>query len=113
MLCVVKIASSDGAVGYGQTAPFSAEITQIVRHRQIADLALGEDDPDFSLATRIIIKLHKFGLRYLRLYGLRLESGNRGVFIYRSMFHACRFSNAQMPSKAAKPTRSENNSGMR
>jgi len=64
-VCVVKITSSDGAVGYGQTAPFMADITQIVLHRQVAPLAIGMDDDDFTLADVIIRKLHKFTGTYV------------------------------------------------
>jgi len=64
-VCVVKLTSSDGAVGYGQTAPFMADITQIVLHRQVAPLALGKDDDDFTLADAIIRGLHKFTGTYV------------------------------------------------
>ncbi|MDF1515768.1 MAG: mandelate racemase/muconate lactonizing enzyme family protein [Anaerolineae bacterium] len=62
---VVKITASDGAVGYGQTAPFFADIAQIILHRQIAPLVLGEPDDDFNLATKVIVKLHKFTGSYV------------------------------------------------
>ena len=64
-VCVVKITSSDGAVGYGQTAPFFADIAQIILHRQLAPLILGLLDDDFSLATSVIVKLHKFTGSYV------------------------------------------------
>jgi len=64
-VCIVKITSSDGAVGFGQTAPFQADIAQIVLHRQLAQLVLGHPDDDFSLATNVIVKLHKFTGSYV------------------------------------------------
>ncbi len=64
-VCIVKVTSSDGAVGYGQTAPFFADIAQIILHRQLAPLVLGQPDDDFSLATRVIVKLHKFTGSYV------------------------------------------------
>ena len=64
-VCVVKLTSSDGAVGYGQTAPFMADITQIVLHRQVAPLALGYDDDDFTLSDTLLRALHKFTGSYV------------------------------------------------
>jgi len=64
-VCVVKLTSSDGAVGFGQTAPFMADITQIVLHRQVASLALGQPDDDFTISERLIHKLHKFTGTYV------------------------------------------------
>jgi L-alanine-DL-glutamate epimerase-like enolase superfamily enzyme len=64
-ICIVKITASDGAVGFGQTAPFFADITQIILHRQLAPLVLGQPDDDFTLATRVIVKLHKFTGSYV------------------------------------------------
>jgi L-alanine-DL-glutamate epimerase-like enolase superfamily enzyme len=62
---IVKITSSDGAIGYGQTAPFNADIAQIILHRQLASLVLGEPDDDFTLATRVIVNQHKFTGSYV------------------------------------------------
>ncbi len=64
-LCIVKVTASDGAVGYGQTAPFEADITQFVLHRQVAPLALNQPEDDFSLADRLINNLHKFTGTYV------------------------------------------------
>lgn len=64
-VCIVKITSSDGAVGYGQTAPFEADMTQMVLHRQVAPLALNHDDQDFGLADQLINDLHKFTGSYV------------------------------------------------
>lgn len=64
-VCVVKLTASDGAVGFGQTAPFFADIAQIILHRQIAPLVLGQPDDAFNLATEVIIKLHKFTGSYV------------------------------------------------
>jgi L-alanine-DL-glutamate epimerase-like enolase superfamily enzyme len=63
--CVVKLTSSDGAVGYGQTAPFAADITQMVLHKQVAPLALGQEDDDFTLYEKIFSDLHKFTGTYV------------------------------------------------
>ncbi len=49
-VCIVRVTSEDGAVGYGQTAPFEADLTQMILHRQVAPLALDRPDDDFSLA---------------------------------------------------------------
>lgn len=64
-VCVVKLTSSDGAIGYGQVAPFRADITQIILHEQVAPFALGREDDDFTLADSIIVSLHKFAGTYV------------------------------------------------
>jgi L-alanine-DL-glutamate epimerase-like enolase superfamily enzyme len=64
-VCVVKLTSEDDAIGFGQTAPFSADITQLVLHRQVAPIALGMADDDFSLYDTIFRSLHKFTGTYV------------------------------------------------
>lgn len=64
-VCVVRVTTDDGAVGYGQTAPFNADITATVLHRHIARLALGKDADDIDgLAVRAIDRNHKFPWSY-------------------------------------------------
>ena len=38
---IVRLTTDDGLQGYGQTAPFNADITVTVLHRQIGPHALG------------------------------------------------------------------------
>ena len=64
-ICVVKITSEDGAVGFGQCAPFNADITQLILHKQVARHALGADDSDFSLADKVILSEYKFTGSYI------------------------------------------------
>lgn len=64
-VCVVKLTSTDGTVGFGQTAPYESDITQMVLHRQVAPLALGSDDDDFTLYKRILRTLHKHSGTYV------------------------------------------------
>jgi len=63
---VVRVRTDDGAEGWGQTAPFNADITAQVLHRQVAPRALGADpsDPE-SLAERIIEAEYKFPGSYV------------------------------------------------
>ncbi|MDP6040860.1 MAG: mandelate racemase/muconate lactonizing enzyme family protein, partial [Candidatus Latescibacteria bacterium] len=35
-VCIVRVTTNSGEIGYGQTAPFNADITATVLHRQIA-----------------------------------------------------------------------------
>lgn len=35
-VCLVRVRTDDGAEGWGQTAPFNADITATVLHRQVA-----------------------------------------------------------------------------
>jgi len=65
-ICVVKVTAA-GAHGWGQAAPYNADITAQVLHRQVAPHALGEDARDIdALVARIPEREHKFPGAYLR-----------------------------------------------
>lgn len=60
-VCFVKIVSSDGHVGWGQTSTYNADITAQILHRQVAPWVLGQDASDIgALITRVEDKEHKF-----------------------------------------------------
>src|SRR5690348_10881046 len=40
---LVRVTADDGAAGWGQTAPYNADITAQVLHRQVVPYALGAD----------------------------------------------------------------------
>jgi len=66
-LCMVQVRSDSGAEGWGQTAPYNADITSRVLHRQVAPHALGADPLDIdALVNRIPEAEHKFPGSYLR-----------------------------------------------
>ena len=55
-LSMVKVVTDDGAEGIGQIAPFNADISASVSHRQVAPHALGWDALDRDgLSVRCII----------------------------------------------------------
>ena len=60
-VCFVRVTSDSGAVGWGQTSTYNADITALIFHRQVAPWALGasalEIDP---LIERIEEHEHKF-----------------------------------------------------
>lgn len=63
---IVRVRTDDGAEGYGQIAPFNADISATVLHRQIAHHALGADAMDRDeLADRCIDRNHKFPWSYV------------------------------------------------
>jgi len=65
-LCIVKVTTDDGAEGFGQMAPFHADITAMVLHKQIARHALGADATDIAgLAQRCIEAEYKFPWSYV------------------------------------------------
>lgn len=65
-LCLVRVRTDDGAEGIGQAAPFNADITAIVLHRQVARHALGADPFDVEgLADRVIEGEYKFPGSYV------------------------------------------------
>ena len=47
-VCFVKATAEDGAVGWGQTSTYNADITATVFHRQIAPWALGQPCGDIA-----------------------------------------------------------------
>jgi len=68
-LCIVRVTDDDGLQGYGQAAPFNADITATVLHRQIAPHALGADTADAAdinaLVDACIDRNHKFPWSYV------------------------------------------------
>ena len=65
-VCFVRVRTDDGAEGWGQVAPYCADITARVLHRQIAPHALGRDALDIAaLVDRIPEREHKFPGSYL------------------------------------------------
>ena len=63
---MVKVTAETGDVGWGQVAPYQADITSRVLHRQVAPHALGEDALDIAgLVGRIPELEHKFPGSYL------------------------------------------------
>ncbi len=66
-VCMVRVRDDEGGEGWGQTAPYHADITAQVLHRQVAPHALGESGADIpSLMRRITEREHKFPGSYLR-----------------------------------------------
>lgn len=60
-VCFVKLTTAAGAVGWGQTSTYNADITAQVFHRQVAPWALGADAMDIpALIERIEAREHKF-----------------------------------------------------
>lgn len=68
---MVKVTAADGATGWGQTAPYHADITAQIVHRQVAPHALGHDADDIEgLVALLPEREHKFpGSHLLRAIG--------------------------------------------
>jgi L-alanine-DL-glutamate epimerase-like enolase superfamily enzyme len=65
-LCIVRVRTDDGAEGWGQTAPFNADITATVLHRQAARHALGADPLDpADVGRRVLEGEYKFPGSYV------------------------------------------------
>jgi L-alanine-DL-glutamate epimerase-like enolase superfamily enzyme len=57
----VRVTTDTGAIGWGQTSTYNADITASVFHRQVAPWVLGEDAGDIArLVGRVEEKEHKF-----------------------------------------------------
>ena len=63
---MVKVTTDSGDSGWGQMAPYHADISARILHRQVAPHALGEDARDIAaLVARIPQREHKFPGSYL------------------------------------------------
>jgi L-alanine-DL-glutamate epimerase-like enolase superfamily enzyme len=63
---LVRVTTTAGEEGWGQTAPYNADITAAVLHRQVAPHALGRDaDAIETLVAEIPEREHKFPGSYL------------------------------------------------
>lgn len=66
-VCFVRVTAENGQYGWGQVAPYYADITAQVLHRQVAPYALGMDIQDIdSIVDLVVEKQHKFPGAYLR-----------------------------------------------
>lgn len=66
-VCFTRVTAEDGAQGWGQVAPYYADITAQVLHRQVAPYALGRDANDIDATLNLIRdREHKFPGSYLR-----------------------------------------------
>jgi L-alanine-DL-glutamate epimerase-like enolase superfamily enzyme len=66
-VCLVRVTTDSDALGWGQVAPYNADITAQVLHRQVAPHALGQNAFDIdSLVDAVCEKEHKFPGSYLR-----------------------------------------------
>jgi len=66
-VCFVKVTTETGDIGWGQVAPYFADITAQVLHRQVAPWVLGEDAFDIDhLVDTVTEREHKFPGSYLR-----------------------------------------------
>jgi L-alanine-DL-glutamate epimerase-like enolase superfamily enzyme len=60
-VALVRVTADDGATGWGQTAPYNADITALILHRQVAPHALGADADDVEgVIAKIPEREHKF-----------------------------------------------------
>jgi L-alanine-DL-glutamate epimerase-like enolase superfamily enzyme len=63
---LVRVTTDDGAQGWGQFAPYNADITATVFHRQVAPRALGQDPSDVeALVERIVEAEYKYPGSYV------------------------------------------------
>jgi L-alanine-DL-glutamate epimerase-like enolase superfamily enzyme len=60
-VCFVKVTTDTGAVGWGQTSTYNADITATIFHRQVAPWALGADALDIAALVDLVERReHKF-----------------------------------------------------
>ncbi len=66
-VCFVKVTTDTGDIGWGQVAPYYADITAQIVHRQVAPYALGQSALDIDYLVDLIPeKEHKFPGSYLK-----------------------------------------------
>jgi L-alanine-DL-glutamate epimerase-like enolase superfamily enzyme len=64
---LVRVGTDDGALGWGQIAPYHADISATVLHHQVAPHVLGKDVEDFrALEERVVEAEFKFPGSYLQ-----------------------------------------------
>ncbi len=60
-VAMVRVTAADGATGWGQAAPYHADITAQILHRQVAPHALGHDSDDIEGLVQLLPEReHKF-----------------------------------------------------
>lgn len=60
-VCFVRVTTTDGCVGWGQTSTYNADITAQVLHRQVAPWVLGQDPSDIGRLVEVVQEReHKF-----------------------------------------------------
>jgi L-alanine-DL-glutamate epimerase-like enolase superfamily enzyme len=60
-VAMVRVTTEDGAIGWGQTSTYHADITARIFHRQVAPWVLGRDAEDIAGAVQIVEEReHKF-----------------------------------------------------
>lgn len=65
-ISIVRVRTDQGLAGYGQTAPYNADISAMVLHRQVAPYALGADADDIEgLVEACVVGEHKFPGSYV------------------------------------------------
>jgi L-alanine-DL-glutamate epimerase-like enolase superfamily enzyme len=65
-VALVRVRTDDGEIGWGQLAPYNADISATVLHRQVAPHAMGQDATDIEgLVARLPESEHKFPGSYL------------------------------------------------
>ena len=84
-VCFVRVTANTGAIGWGQTSTYNADITATIFHRQIAPWVLGRNALDIdALVERIEEREHKFPGSYrcrrrtARSLAARSSAGSRG-----------------------------------
>lgn len=66
-VCFVRISTDEGQSGWGQVAPYYADITATVLHRMVAPHVIGLDALDIdALVDLVVEKEHKFPGSFLR-----------------------------------------------
>jgi L-alanine-DL-glutamate epimerase-like enolase superfamily enzyme len=65
-LSVVRVQTDDGSEGYGQIAPYDADLSATVLHRKVARFALGKDPADLDMIVDQAVEAnYKFPWSYV------------------------------------------------
>ncbi len=71
-VCLVRVRTDDGLEGWGQTAPYHADITAQIFHRQVAPHALGADPLEID---RLVDFVYESELKFPGSYVCRAMAG--------------------------------------
>lgn len=88
-LCVVRISTEDGMIGYGQTAHNYTDITSAIVHRQLSHIVLGQESDDIEgISDMCIESTYKFYGSYIcraaagidtALWDMKAKRSNKSV----------------------------------
>ena len=74
-ICLIRVTTEDGTQGWGQVAPYNADITATVLHRQVAPHALGKECKNALDIDTLVDKISEIEFKFPGSYVSRALGG--------------------------------------